>query len=344
MGLTNISKKRKKCPAACQLSQEAKQHRMKMLSWNSLPRTMRNLFFYSLLLVALAGRAQKKMTPEEYIARYKDDAVKEMYLHKIPACITLAQGMLESSNGNSELARVANNHFGIKCHKEWSGDTYTMDDDEKGECFRKYNDVLDSYDDHSMFLLSRSRYSPLFELSLTDYRGWANGLRECGYATNPKYPQQLIELIEKYKLYELYNVESVPNQKFPAHAEIKTEMVIRNSYRFNHIKFVISRPGDSYYRIASEFNLELDRLLEYNDFSEDEKLQPGQKIYIERKRRKAMEPYHVVQKNETLRSVSQLHGIRMSSLCRKNRLKPDDMLKVGDVLYLRSKKPSGKSS
>lgn len=305
---------------------------------------MRHLFFYSLLLWTFTGLAQKKMTPEDYIARYKDDAVKEMYLHKIPACITLAQGMLESSNGNSELARVANNHFGIKCHKEWSGDTYIMDDDEKGECFRKYNDVLDSYDDHSMFLLSRSRYSPLFELSLTDYKGWANGLRECGYATNPQYPQQLIELIEKYKLYELYNVESVPNQKFPSHAEIKPDMVIRNSYRFNHIKFVISRPGDSYYRIASEFNLELDRLLEYNDFSEDEKLQPGQKIYIERKRRKAMEPYHVVQKNETLRSVSQLHGIRMSSLCRKNRLKPDDMLKVGDVLYLRSRKPSNKSS
>lgn len=300
---------------------------------------MRKQLLYLLLALAAMVQAQKRMTPEEYIDRFKEDAIKEMYLHRIPACITIAQGMLESSNGNSELARVANNHFGIKCHNEWSGDTYTMDDDEKGECFRKYKDVLDSYDDHSQFLTTRNRYAPLFALELTDYKGWAKGLKDCGYATNPKYPQQLIELIEKYKLYDLYKAESVPRQKFPDRDEIKTEMSIRDIYRFNHIKFVITKPEDSFYKIATEFNIELDQLLDYNDLSKSDKPIAGQKIYIERKRRKALEPYHVVQKNETLKFISQLHGIRLSSLCKKNRLKPDDKLKVGDVLYLRNRKP-----
>ena len=287
---------------------------------------------------ALFAGAQKQMTPEEYIEKFKDDAIKEMYLHKIPACITLAQGMLESGNGNSLLARNANNHFGIKCHKEWGGDTYIMDDDEKNECFRKYNDVLESYDDHSLFLLSRSRYAALFDLPLTDYKGWCYGLKEAGYATDPKYPQRLLEIIEKYKLYELYKPEQAPKQNFPAHDEVKPQLVIRDVYRFNHIRFIISKPGDSFYKIASDFNLELDQLLEYNDLQPGDKLQAGQKIYIEKKRRKALEPYHVVQKGETLRSISQLHGVRLSSLCKKNRLKAEDTLKVGDVIYLRARK------
>jgi len=282
--------------------------------------------------------AQKKTTPEEYIALYKDDAIKEMVLHKIPACITLAQGMLESGNGNSELARKANNHFGIKCHKEWDGETFVMDDDEKNECFRKYNDVLESYDDHSLFLISRSRYSALFELPITDYKGWCYGLKDAGYATDPRYPERLLELIEKYKLYELYKIDGTPHQNFPEHDDVKPELVIRDVYRFNHIRFVISKPGDTYTKLAKEFDLDLKDLLEYNDLGEKDVLQAGQKIYIEHKRRKALERYHVVQKNETLKSISQLHGIRLSSLCRKNRLKADDKLKVGDVLYLRSRK------
>lgn len=286
--------------------------------------------------------AQKVMTPEEYIATYKDDAVKEMYLHKVPACITLAQGMLESGNGNSALCRNANNHFGIKCHKEWGGETYYMDDDEKNECFRKYESALDSYSDHSMFLYSRSRYASLFELPVNDYKGWCYGLKAAGYATDPRYPERLIEIIEKYKLYELNKIENTPKQNFPSHDQLKPELAIRQVYRFNRIKFIIAKEGDSFYKIAHDFNLELDELLEFNDFSKNEKLILGQKVYIERKRRKALEPYHVVQKNETLKSISQLHGIRLSSLCKKNRLKPDDKLKIGDVLYLRQRKPSDK--
>lgn len=294
-----------------------------------------SLFF---LLSTLGLSAQKAFTPEDYISKYKDDAIKEMYLHKVPACITLAQGMLESGNGNSDLAKKANNHFGIKCHKEWSGETYIKDDDAKDECFRKYESVLDSYSDHSLFLSSRARYASLFELPVTDYKGWCYGLKAAGYATDPKYPERLIDLIEKYKLHELNTIEKTPKLNFPATEDVKPQLVLREVYRFNRIKFVIAKENDSYYKIASDFNLELDALLEYNDFSKGDKIQYGQKIYIEKKRRRALEPYHVVQKNETLKSISQLHGIRLSMLCKKNRLKPDAKLKVGDVLYLRQKK------
>lgn len=297
---------------------------------------------YAVLIITfciqVTAYAQKTQTPEEYIAKYKDDAIKEMYLHKVPACITLAQGMLESGNGNSKLSVNANNHFGIKCHKEWSGETFIMDDDEKNECFRKYESVLDSYSDHSLFLYSRSRYASLFELPVSDYKGWCYGLKAAGYATDPKYPERLIELIERYKLQDLNTIESTPKQNFPSREEVKPQLVLREVYRFNRIKFVIARNSDSYYKIAHDFNIELEDLLEYNDLSKTDKLQFGQKIYIEKKRRKALEPYHVVQKNETLKSISQLHGIRLSMLCKKNRLKPDAQLKVGDVLYLRQKK------
>lgn len=293
------------------------------------------LFFFAFIQ---SLQAQKKMTPEEYIATYKEDAIKEMYLHKVPACITLAQGMLESGNGNSDLCKNANNHFGIKCHKEWGGETYIMDDDSANECFRKYNNVLESYSDHSLFLFSRSRYASLFELPINDYKGWCYGLKAAGYATDPKYPERLISLIEKYKLQELNIVENTPLQNLPLPNNLKSDLSIREVYRFNRIKFVIAKNNDSFYKIASDFNLELEQILEYNDLSKTDKLSYGQKIYIEKKRRRALEPIHVVQKNETLKSISQLHGIRLSSLCKKNRLNPNDKIKVGDVLYLRQKK------
>lgn len=300
---------------------------------------MKTIFTYLLFIPLLSLHSQNKLTAEDYIAKFKDDAIKEMYLHKVPACITLAQGMLESGNGNSDLCRNANNHFGIKCHKEWGGDTYIMDDDEKNECFRKYNSALESYSDHSLFLYSRSRYASLFELPITDYKGWCYGLKAAGYATDPKYPERLITIIEKYKLYQYDVIEPTPKKNFPTHADEKPTLAIREVYRFNRIQFIIAKETDSFYKISKDFNLELKDLLEYNDLSKEDKLHYGLKIYIERKRRKALEPYHVVQKNETIKSISQLHGIRISSICKKNRLKQNDILNIGDVLYLRHKKP-----
>lgn len=298
---------------------------------------MKHLYIYLICIVS-AAHAQKKLTPEDYINLYKDDAIKEMYLHKVPASITLAQGMLESGNGNGTLCREANNHFGIKCHKEWSGERYFKDDDLDNECFRKYDNALDSYSDHSLFLKARSRYDFLFLIPINDYKAWCYGLKEAGYATDKNYPERLINLIETYKLYQFDVIEGTPKQKFPDHDIIKPEMVIREVYRFNRIQFIITKDGDSFYKIAHDYHLELDELLSYNDLSKTDKIGVGQKIYIQKKRRKALEPYHVVQKNETLKSISQLHGIRLSSLCKKNKLSPTAVLQVGDVLYLRQKK------
>lgn len=163
----------------------------------------RRLFFMAamLLLVAFAADGQN-LTRQQYINKYKDIAIRQMHKHKIPASIILAQACLESGDGNSTLARKANNHFGIKCHNGWKGKAFKHDDDAKGECFRKYNDPVDSYTDHSYFLISGDRYNSLFDLPENDYKAWAHGLKAAGYATNPKYAKLLIDIIEEYKLYQ----------------------------------------------------------------------------------------------------------------------------------------------
>ncbi len=155
-----------------------------------------------LLVCAAFGLGAQNLTREQYIQKYKDIAIKQMQKNKIPASIILAQGCLESSDGNSALARRANNHFGIKCHDGWKGKKFRQDDDARRECFRKYEKAIDSYTDHSNFLRSRSRYASLFDLPITDYKGWAHGLKAAGYATNPKYAQLLIDIIEEYELYK----------------------------------------------------------------------------------------------------------------------------------------------
>ncbi len=281
----------------------------------------------------------QKNSPKDYIEKFKDDAVKEMYLHNVPASIILAQAMYESGNGNSDLARKANNHFGIKCKKEWGGESFLKDDDEAQECFRKYENVLDSYSDHSLFLISRPRYGFLFELPIVDYKSWAYGLKDAGYATDPKYAKMLIEIIERYKLHDLDIHQNLPKTEFPGMQIKFPDIALREVYRFNHVKFIITKPGDSYFKIASQFNIELEKLLVYNEIKKGEKMELGQKIFLEAKREKSKEPYHVVQKNETLRVISQIHGIKLSTLCKNNHLSPQDTLEQGDILYLRSKKP-----
>lgn len=301
-----------------------------------------------LILAILMCRAifaqpfEKKLSPADYINQYKDEAIKEMYLSGVPASITLAQGMLESGNGNSALAVYANNHFGIKCHKGWNGYSYYMDDDEKNECFRKYETVFESYSDHSDFLKSRDRYAFLFELPRTDYKAWAKGLKQAGYATASNYAEQLIELIERYKLFEFDSDSGMPVKSLSETTRQTAKLELRQVLRFNHTRFIIARNGDSFFKIASEFNLELEDLLKYNDLPKGEKLQAGSKLYVQRKRRKALEPFHVVTKGETMHSISQLHGIRLYWLYKRNRMAYGQEPKVGDVLYLRKRKPSDK--
>ena len=165
--------------------------------------------FWIALIVLFSNNIWSQKTTDAYIAKWKDECVHQMLEHGIPASITMAQGILESGSGTSDLAIQANNHFGIKCGSEWTGKSFLKDDDKKDECFRVYAHAKASFEDHSLFL-KKSRYESLFALQLTDYKGWAHGLKKCGYATNPKYPQLLIELIEKHKLYELdkYNQNS----------------------------------------------------------------------------------------------------------------------------------------
>lgn len=161
------------------------------------------ILFLAVLLCAAGQAIGQNLTREQYINKYKDIAVGQMRKYKIPASITMAQACLESDNGNSALARKANNHFGIKCHNGWKGKGYKHDDDARGECFRRYKNAEDSYIDHSYFLISGSRYNSLFDLKITDYKAWAHGLKAAGYATNPRYAQLLIDIIEEYRLYEL---------------------------------------------------------------------------------------------------------------------------------------------
>ncbi|MFL5765418.1 MAG: glucosaminidase domain-containing protein [Bacteroidia bacterium] len=301
-------------------------------------------FLSSVTFALIAQPAEHKMTPVQYIDNYKDEAIKEMLMFNIPASITLAQGMLESGNGNSDLAVYANNHFGIKCHKEWDGPTFTKDDDAKDECFRKYTTVLDSYTDHSNFLKSRDRYAPLFDLKRTDYKGWAEGLKTTGYATDPKYTQRLLDLIETYKLYQYDKMDDLPSIKVkadqPKHPET---MEPREIFRFHFIKYIIVQPGDSFYKIAHDTDKDLWQLYKFNDLDPDAVLVPGQKLYLQPKRRKAKEPFHIVKKGETMKSVSQLHGIKLKMLYKKNNMKPGEEPKAGQKLYLRANRPAGES-
>jgi hypothetical protein len=176
---------------------------------------MKKWVFILLLFSSFLVVAQNKT--ERYIEKYQSVAIAEMDRYGIPASITLAQGILESGNGESRLATEGKNHFGIKCHENWNGKTIIEDDDEKGECFRKYSKAADSYRDHSLFLTERGRYSFLFEYQKTDYKAWAKGLKKAGYATNPKYPKLLIDLIEKYDLSRFDNGEGQQKNLFVTH-------------------------------------------------------------------------------------------------------------------------------
>lgn len=306
-----------------------------MIKWVAL-----HLFSLSFFLMTpnfFSQPSEIKNTPQEYILQYKEIAINEMLTHGIPASITLAQGLLESGNGNSALSVYANNHFGIKCHKEWSGPSYIMDDDAENECFRKYERVADSYKDHSLFLKTRPRYSFLFELPTTDYKAWAKGLKLAGYATLPTYAEELIDIIERHKLFE-YDKLQVLASKTVKPEQVKLKAEIKPVLKFNNIKFIIIKPGDTFYKISSEQNLEIKQLLRFNDMDEKDKLICGTKIYLEPKHNKAMENYHVVCKGETMKSIAQFHGIKLKSLYAKNNLKIGEEPAVGDVLNLRTRK------
>jgi len=290
----------------------------------------------------LAGAADDRISRSQYIDIWKDEAISQMAKYGIPASITLAQGILESGDGNSKLARQGNNHFGIKCH-DWKGKTIHKDDDKKNECFRKYNNAQQSFQDHSEFLSKRGRYSFLFDLKPTDYKAWAKGLKTAGYATNPKYPSLLIALIEKNNLQQYDNMvlassnsESESNSTFTFSSLSKPAANKHSIYiHNNNIKYIKVKSGDTFYKISKEFGLHLGQIYKYNDFSDNNFIKEGDTIYLQPKRKKAKIDSHKVKENETLQDISQLYGIKLKSLCKKNQIEPETILQQGQILELR---------
>ena len=298
---------------------------------------MRKSFIMGLLmfLLSVPVMAQMKYSQQyqQYFDTYKDIAIEQMKRYHIPASITLAQGVLESAAGRSELALKGNNHFGIKCHG-WTGRTVYHDDDENNECFRAYKNAYDSYEDHSVFLTSSVRYSSLFQLKQTDYKGWARGLKACGYATNPRYAIQLIDIIQLYKLYEYdegksHGKSAVSFGSMPSH----------RVYEFNKNYYVIAKAGDTYRTIGAEFGVSYKKLAKYNENERDARLEEGEFVWLEKKRRNAPKEYknrpHVVRGGESMYTLAQRDGIRLKYLYKMNNLTPDYRIKVGDVLRIR---------
>ena len=320
---------------------------------------MKNLVLLVLCIsfsIMLHGKDPNRISRQEYITLYKQDAVKDMQRTGVPASVTLAQALLESDDGNSPLAREASNHFGIKCG-DWSGPAFYQDDDSKGECFRKYNSVLESYDDHSDFLRTRVRYASLFEIDRTDYKGWAKGLKKAGYATNPQYADQLIRIIEENNLQELDK-----GNPLPAVASVRGEdrMVnVNKSNRWesadvavnpfserqillnNDVKYVTAKKGDTYQKISDELGMAPWEIYKYNDADRHDALVEGQIVYIKPKRGKGSEKFYTVKEEETVYSVSMKLGIKSKALCKYNGLQIDSRIKAGEILWLQSRKPAG---
>lgn len=311
-------------------------------------------------VVTLQTIAQRT-TVEEYINQFKQTAMDEMKRSDVPAAITLAQGILESENGNSELVKKSNNHFGIKCKSTWTGDTVSHDDDANGECFRAYNNAADSYRDHSDFLRANKRYADLFKLNQDDYAGWARGLKKAGYATNPRYPDLLIKYIEQYNLQQ-YSLAVLNNQppvdkalqtqndgqtEIATNSEMVTETTVAdnidnadNNYpehisNINAIKCVYVKKGTSLLAIANKFDISLDKLMEYNDMLKEGILNKDQYVFLHKKSKTGEKGFYITQPGETIFDIAQKNGIQVKYLLEYNQLNADVSLQPNTKLFLK---------
>ena len=312
---------------------------------------MRSLFATLILLtvntVFMQGQT-KNPSFEAYINKYKDLAIYHQGVYKIPASITLAQGILESGAGSSRLALKANNHFGIKCKEEWTGGRIYHDDDAKGECFRAYKSVEDSYQDHSVFLSQRKYYVSLFALDIYDYKAWAHGLQKCGYATDKQYGNKLINIIETYGLNK-YDKQKVSDNKIkPVRDEIHAVKISeafekkhpklvnwrRRILQVNDIHYIIAQPTDTYEYIAYDAHMKLKRLLKYNETTADHKLANGDFVFLQNKQKMASKgtAKHVVKVGESMYSISQTYGMKVKSVYKLNKLPDNYVPKKGDIL------------
>ncbi len=300
-----------------------------------------------------------------YINTYKFLAIQEMQRTGVPASIKLAQGILETQAGESDLVKRSNNHFGIKCKTGWSGNKVYHDDDEKGECFRAYASAEDSYRDHSDFLKRSQRYAFLFQLDPADYKDWAKGLKKAGYATNPKYTQQLIKYIEAYDL-QLYTLVALGKRKMEAEQPmyavnnqlvpvISTAVVAQDSeamepevpvkalrlrypeeaFRINDTRVIVALAGTPLLAIAEQYGIKYRHLLEFNELAEpDDIIRKDQLIFLQRKRRQGVNPFHIVRKAETLYDIAQEEAIRLDHLLAYNQLRGNETPVAGQRLFL----------
>lgn len=330
-----------------------------------------------IVLLAAAQRVAAQISANGvlYVNTYKALAISEEQRSGIPAAIILAQGLHESQAGTSELCKSSNNHFGIKCKDDWKGGVVYHDDDARQECFRSYPTAADSYRDHTEFLLHGSRYASLFSLDPSDYQGWAYGLKKAGYATNVRYPQILIKLIKDYNLQQ-YTLIAMGKMKPSDEAVLSMpgvpeagQVVIEGrgdsgvvaggkaaadtaadaaaaaaypsgEFMINRTRVVYVRAGVSLLAVAGQYDVSLPRLLEFNDMKEEDVLVKGQLIFLQRKRRTGLNPYHVVREGESLYDVSQAEGIRMEDLLEMNQLSPEERPAPGERIYLQGSAPA----
>ncbi len=319
---------------------------------------MKKLFLIVLSFIVASTSFAQRTTPEEYIEKYREAAIIEMKRSGVPASITLAQGLLETENGNSDLLQRSNNHFGIKCKSDWQGESVKHTDDAPNECFRKYQSAKESYADHSDFLRKNQRYSALFALDLYDYKGWAQGLKRAGYATNPRYPQILIANIEKYELFQYDRLESggsnpTPNildslarknsissnqDNRPVIAVAKAETADEGLSKFNGIKAVFAKANTSLLAIASKAGIALSKLLDYNDMDRDGLLAESQYIYLEKKAKQGIKQSLTVSESSSLQEISQNTGVQLQYLALYNKLEKNAIVPAGTSVLL---KPAG---
>lgn len=303
---------------------------------------------YFLLLLALCARfsgayAQQSQNTayQLYISQFKDLAIEQMQRYRIPASITLAQGLFESRAGQSRLATLGNNHFGIKCHG-WTGRSINADDDALSECFRAYDNAKQSYEDHSKFLRNNQRYATLFQLGPTDYRAWARGLKACGYATNPRYADNIINIIERYRLDQYDHAKEYDHfmaDRYSAKEHQASPTGFHPITKCNKNYYIVACKGDTFRSLEKETGISRRKLAKYNERDKDDTLLAGDIIYLQKKQKKASKAFknkpHIVKAGESMYSIAQMYGMRLKSLYKMNHMSPDDSITAGQQLKVR---------
>ena len=309
---------------------------------------MKKLIFIAITIILSNTLVAQKITPDEYINTYRDIAIAEMKRSGIPASVTLAQGILETECGNSDLVKRSNNHFGIKCKSTWTGESVKHTDDAPNECFRKYSKPEESYKDHSDYLKTSPRYASLFELAPSDYKGWAYGLKKAGYATNPRYPQIVISNIEKYNLQQYDNltpeeVDNIAITKITTTQPVEVKKIdvasleqsIKLNTKFNGLKGLYASKGTSLLAIATIANIDLAKLMEYNDLTTDGLLKDDQLIYLEKKPKQGNRDFYIALQKETLYDIAQNNAVQLKYLSQFNNLPLTETVQKGTKIKLR---------